>query len=325
LVSVITPVYNGEKYLAECIESVLAQTYQHWEYIIVDNCSTDGSPEIVRNYVDKDKRVRLYSNKEFVSAIENHHAAFRKISPGSKYCKVVHADDWLFPECLEKMVAIGENNPNVGIVGSYRLDGVRVNLDGLPYPSHVTPGPEICRRSLLEGLYVFGSPTSLLIRSDIIRNRDPFYDEQNFSLQGDVAACYDILMDWDFGYVHQVLTYTRRHEGTQSTAARELGNFNWASLMALKKYGSVYLKQEERDRLFMRGLDDYYRYLARNVFQKKDRQFWAFHKDKLRKMECPLCKTKLVKAVSFEIMNILLNQKRLASALVRRIGASKKL
>jgi glycosyltransferase involved in cell wall biosynthesis len=42
-VSVITPAYNGERYLPECIESVLAQTYQHWEYLIIDNCSTDRS------------------------------------------------------------------------------------------------------------------------------------------------------------------------------------------------------------------------------------------------------------------------------------------
>ena len=144
MVSVITPVYNAEKYLAECIESVLAQTYENWEYIIVNNCSTDGSLEIIRRYADKHKRILLHNNKEFVSAIENHHIAYRQISSESKYCKVVHADDWLFPECLEKMVAIGEKYPAAGIVGSYRLEGAWVSLDGLPYPSHVTPGREIC-------------------------------------------------------------------------------------------------------------------------------------------------------------------------------------
>ena len=177
LVTVVTPVYNGEKYLVECIESVLAQTYQRLEYIIVNNCSTDRSPEIIKAYAEKDSRIRLHNNKELISAAENHHTGFRQMSPKSKYCKVVHADDWLFPECIEKMVNLAEENPSVGIVGSYRLDGNWVNLDGLPYPSHVLSGREICRAFLLGGPYVFGSPTSLLIRSDIVRNRDPFYDE----------------------------------------------------------------------------------------------------------------------------------------------------
>ena len=325
LVSVITPVYNAEKYLTECIESVLAQTYNNWEYIIVNNCSTDGSPGIIRGYVDKHKRILLHNNMEFVSAIENHHIAYRQISSESKYCKVVHADDWLFPECLEKMVALGENYPAVGIVGSYRLDGAWVTLDGLPYPSHVTPGREVCRSSLLGGPYVFGSPTSLLIRSDIVRKRDPFYDEPNFSLQADIAACYDILMNSDFGYVHQVLTYTRRHEGTQTTVTQAINSYNWVRLMLLRKYGSSYLKQEEYDRLFKNGINDYYRFLAKSIFQKGGKEFRQYHEDKLRKLGCPISKAKLSRAVLFQIIDILLDQKRLAAAIVNRIKPINKL
>ena len=56
---VVTPVHNGERYLAECIESVLGQTYDNWEYLVVDNCSTDGTSEIVRAYCERDERVRL--------------------------------------------------------------------------------------------------------------------------------------------------------------------------------------------------------------------------------------------------------------------------
>ena len=59
LVSIVTPVYNEAEYLAECIESVLAQSYQNWEYTIVDNCSKDGSAEIARHYAGKDRRIRL--------------------------------------------------------------------------------------------------------------------------------------------------------------------------------------------------------------------------------------------------------------------------
>ena len=59
LVSVVTPVYNEEKNLAECIESVLAQTYPNWEYVIVNNCSTDRSLQIAESYAAQDKRIRV--------------------------------------------------------------------------------------------------------------------------------------------------------------------------------------------------------------------------------------------------------------------------
>src|ERR1700691_1872310 len=92
LVSVLTPVYNGEPYLAECIESILAQTYSAWEYIIVDNCSTDGTSEIAARYAKQDRRICVHRNDTLLPIIANHNRAFRLISPNSKYCKVVSGD-----------------------------------------------------------------------------------------------------------------------------------------------------------------------------------------------------------------------------------------
>src|SRR5436190_6590278 len=106
LVSVVTPVYNEAEYLVECVESVLAQTYQKWEYTIVDNCSSDGSLEIARRYAAQDSRIRVFQNQHFLRAIPNHNIALRQISPASRYCKVVLGDDWIFPDCLERMVAV---------------------------------------------------------------------------------------------------------------------------------------------------------------------------------------------------------------------------
>ena len=89
LVSIVTPLYNNQDYLAECIESVLAQTYQNWDYTIVNNCSTDGSAEIAYQYAARDARIRVYENHEFLRAVCNHNVALRQISPQSKYCKIV--------------------------------------------------------------------------------------------------------------------------------------------------------------------------------------------------------------------------------------------
>src|SRR5262245_33242968 len=98
LVSVVTPVFNGALYLRECIESVLAQTYANWEYIIVNNCSTDDTVAIVEEYAKRDNRISVHNNPLFLDVIANYNRALQLISCNSAYCKVLAADDWLFPE-----------------------------------------------------------------------------------------------------------------------------------------------------------------------------------------------------------------------------------
>src|SRR4051794_27053545 len=105
LVSIVTPVYNGEPYLAECIESVLAQTYDNWDYTIVDNASTDATPSIAARYAARDPRIRHLRFDELADVTANHNRAFESISPASEFCKMLQADYWLYPECLSRMVA----------------------------------------------------------------------------------------------------------------------------------------------------------------------------------------------------------------------------
>ena len=70
-VSVITPMYNCEKFISETIESVLNQTYTNWEMIIIDDCSTDKSKQIVKQYIERDKRIRLIAlNENSGAAVE---------------------------------------------------------------------------------------------------------------------------------------------------------------------------------------------------------------------------------------------------------------
>src|SRR5271165_507440 len=113
LVSIVTPLYNNRDHLGECIESVLTQTYPNWDYTIVNNCSTDGSEEIARQYAARDRRIRVITNQTFLRAVPNHNLASRQISADSKYCKIVFADDWISPECVEAIVAVAEKNPSV--------------------------------------------------------------------------------------------------------------------------------------------------------------------------------------------------------------------
>src|SRR3954468_19202059 len=103
-VSVITPCYNGAAFIAECIESVLAQTYDNFEYLLVNNCSKDNTLQIMHDYAKRDTRIRVHDNTDFLDVMVNHNHALSFMSSESAYCKCVSADDWIFPDCVRQMV-----------------------------------------------------------------------------------------------------------------------------------------------------------------------------------------------------------------------------
>jgi glycosyltransferase involved in cell wall biosynthesis len=319
LVSVVTPVYNGEKYLRECIESVLSQTYTHWDYTIVDNCSSDATLDIARQYAAKDPRIRVHNNDKFVRVIANYNIAFRQISPASKYCKVVAADDWLFPECLEKMVGVAEGYPSVAIVGSYNLLGTTLMYgDVVPYHMTVMPGREACRARLLGRHYVFAAASLGLFRADLVRRRPSFYNESN--LHADLEACFDLLAHHDFGFVHQVLTFRREHEDSlTSVLSEKLNTYQPNRLAELVKYGPRYLSEGEwKDRL-RDTLEIYYRYLAQQVYEGRGREFWSFHRRQLAEAGRPLKRRRLAARVALYTLDLVLNPKTTAERAGRRL------
>ena len=93
---------------------------------------------------------------------------------------MVFADDWLFPRCIEEMVALAEQNLSVGIVGAYGLEEDRVAWQGLPISQPVISGREICRRMFLDDLYVFGTPNSVLYRADLVREQPGVLQRSEF-------------------------------------------------------------------------------------------------------------------------------------------------
>ncbi len=278
LVSIVTPVYNGEEYFVECIESILAQTYQNWEYIIVNNCSTDQTMEIARRYAARDPRIRIHDNQEFLPVIANHNTALRQISPASKYCKLVFADDWIFPECIERMVAVAEKYPSVGIVGAYVLQGMEVKCAGLPYQRTRFDGREICRRHFLDRLFVFESGNAIVYRSDLVRQKAAFFNEKN--IHADTEVCFALLKNCDFGFVHQMLTYTRvRIESLRSTS-EDLQTHLAGTLQVLHVHGPGYLSKNELDRQMREHMSEYYKFLGKCLLRGRGKPL-AYHKAKL--------------------------------------------
>lgn len=107
LVSIIMPSYNTAKYIAESIHSVLAQTYEKWELLIVDDCSTDNTDEIVKPFL-ADERIRYFKNEKNSGAAISRNKALREAK--GKWIAFLDSDDLWLPEKLEKQIAFMQEN-----------------------------------------------------------------------------------------------------------------------------------------------------------------------------------------------------------------------
>lgn len=115
-VSIIIPVYNVEKYICKCLDSVVNQTYRNLEIIINNDGSTDSSMEICKTYAQSDERIKLYSQEnKGLSAARN--AVLPKIT--GDYFFFLDSDDWIMPDAIEKMVRLKQH---------YNADCVAVNV-----------------------------------------------------------------------------------------------------------------------------------------------------------------------------------------------------
>ena len=117
LVSVVMPVYNSEQYLIGAVDSILNQSYKNFEFIIVNDASTDSTSEILEEYRKKDRRIILLENKQNLGVTKSLNLALTKAS--GNYIIRMDADDWSFPDRFELQVALMEKNPDVVVSGSY--------------------------------------------------------------------------------------------------------------------------------------------------------------------------------------------------------------
>ncbi len=213
LVSIGVPVYNGGSFLRECLDSILGQSYQNWECIIVNNCSKDDTLKIAEEYATKDSRFHVYDNKDFLNVMQNWNETYVHVSSNSEYFKIVPADDWLFPEFIELMVELMDNNSNVGICSAYRIDGLDIRGRGLDYyKGPVFSGKEIFELEILSKIDVTGSGNTHLFKTHYLKQLPGYpkiFNEKN--LHVDMELAYDILNISDIGFVFKPLSYTRHH------------------------------------------------------------------------------------------------------------------
>src|SRR5579862_5201402 len=113
LVSVLMTAYNREEFIAKAIQSILDSTYSNFELIVVDDCSTDSTIRIAKEYETKDKRIRVFLNEKNLGDYPNRNKAASYAS--GKYLKYVDSDDIIYPFGLAMMVNRMEAFPEAAI------------------------------------------------------------------------------------------------------------------------------------------------------------------------------------------------------------------
>lgn len=318
-VSVVTPVWNGERYLAECIESVLGQTFQDWEYIIVNNKSTDATASIIERY-SSDCRIRVYNNTEYLSSVDNFNRYADLINREASYLKFVCADDYLFPRCLEEMVGLAETDASIRVVGAHRLYGEQLESIRLPYPRSIFPGKYICSEFFKGHRGVFGSPTDHLIRLDREAGYPTF--DPHFSLYCDVELFIRLLKDGaNYGFVHQLLSFNRLHsDSLSSRVARPFHVRPLLDLAILLRHGDSLFSQKGMTALVKKHRRRYADYLVRKALLFWDREIWNYHQREGRRLGVRIGFFELVWAGMRELGRILSHPHESASRLLRLTG-----
>lgn len=117
LVSVVMPSYNAEKFIVEAITSVINQTYSHWELIVVDDCSTDGTQEIVKSYIEKDSRIRLIAKKKNSGVANTRNIGINEAK--GQFIALLDSDDVWEKKKLEKQIQLQQKTKAEIIYCSY--------------------------------------------------------------------------------------------------------------------------------------------------------------------------------------------------------------
>jgi glycosyltransferase involved in cell wall biosynthesis len=205
-VSILVTVYNREKFLSECLESIRSSTYQDFEVIIVDDRSSDGSPRVASDFTAKDPRFSFFQNSENLGDYGNRmHAA--QLSTG-RYIKYVDADDVIYPHGLAVMVAAMEANPDAALGLSHSLPE-----DESPYPWLLSPHDAYQKEFLGDGCMGSG-PTGAIIRRDAFMQAGGF---ESWGVLSDTECWYRLAARRPLVLVPPGLVWWRRHEGQEFT------------------------------------------------------------------------------------------------------------
>lgn len=226
-ISVLIPTYNYAHFLDEAIQSVLNQSFKDFELIIVDNCSTDNTEEIVTKYL-ADTRVFYYKNERNLGLVGNWNQCLKYVK--GEYIKYVCADDKIHPEMLAKFYSVMDLYPTVSLVTCYKQ-----LFGGQPWPvdlplQHLQNGKKVIYHTMNSKSWI-GEPTSVMFKTSnlYLGNFRPEYilhvDWEMWNRHLTVGDCY---------IVPEPLAYVRAHASQNTRTAIDRACFeeyNMAKLL----------------------------------------------------------------------------------------------
>ena len=212
-ISVVMPAYNAERYLDQAIQSILDQDFQNFEFIIIDDASTDNTLSILNAFATKDQRIKIHCNVENLGVAESLNLGF-KMARG-RYIARMDADDISLPQRFSKQAAFLDANSDFAFVGTgYQI----INADGRITRTDI----EATEAWECEWMSIFRMPVihpSMMIRASIVQQNRISYDESYKAAQ-DIKFTQDLLQYGSGRCLPIVAFQYRKHENNVSNKKR---------------------------------------------------------------------------------------------------------
>jgi len=208
LISVVMPVYNAEKFLSQAIESVLTQSYKNFEFIIIDDCSTDSSYQISQKYQKNDLRIKLFKNNKNMGVGYTLNQAISKSK--DQYLARMDADDIMDPERLIKQINFLKNNKCVVCLGSWMKE---INENNEIIGNRTTP---LLHKHIYEKMFyemAIQNPTLMINRNLVPKE---FEWCKTDGILDDLDLLFKLLQYGEFANIGEFLMLYRIHNNNLS-------------------------------------------------------------------------------------------------------------
>lgn len=268
LVSIIMNCYNGEKYLREAIDSIIAQSYTNWELIFWDNQSTDESAAIYKSY--NDRRFKYFMAPERTILYEARNYAIEKST--GEFLTFLDVDDWWIPEKLALQMPLF-NCDKAGVVyGNYWFFNEMKNQKKKVHRNGTLPSGNVLDQLLKQ--HTAGLLT-LVIRKQALENSKHSFDSR-YHIIGDFDMIVQLSVDWNFYCVQEPIAYYRWHGANETTRVKDLEISElemWYAEMQQHKQisGSVNFKGFINTISYMKAMQN----IAKGYYRKALGLFWT--------------------------------------------------